>query len=33
MLRGGGEGGGEVAYILTSSAAYNWLFPARNECV
>lgn len=29
MLRGGG---GEVACILTTSAAFNWLFFARREC-
>lgn len=28
-----GLGGvGEVAYILTTSAAFNWLFLARREC-
>lgn len=27
-----GVGGGEVAYILTTSAAFNWLFLARREC-
>lgn len=32
MLRGGGVGGGKVAYILTTSAAFNWLLLARKEC-
>lgn len=33
MLKGGLEGGsGKVAYILTTSAAFNWLFFARKEC-
>lgn len=31
MRRGWGWGG-EVAYILTTSAAFNWLFLARKEC-
>lgn len=32
MLKGG-WGDGEVAYILTTSAAFNWLFLARRECL
>lgn len=28
----GAWGVGEVAYILTTSAAFNWLFLARREC-
>lgn len=32
MVRVGGRGDGKVAYILTTSAAFNWLFLARKEC-
>lgn len=33
MVRGRWKGDGKGAYLITTSAAFNWLFLARQECV